>query len=467
MYDPLTFIKYPTSPYIVHSSGLEIIVFPSSLFDEIKRLPESVASAKDFFYQAIYGNWTHVGEESSAMFKTIGVDLARSVPVMVHAKQRDCKRAFDKMIGYCSDWKEVVLFPTVMKVIATTNAFSLVGQQLATNDKWIKAVENYPMAAMIAVFAMSACPRLLRPLVAPLFFLPAVKIQWDIRRMLAPVIRADMEEYLRASNQKEFLRPEKGKVPFTAWLMARHKPGEGTREQLTIDHLLTSFESTPSTAASLYNIVADLAAHPEYVDILRDELATVMKDGKLPLTNLTELKKMDSVMRETFRQTPFALCKRSRVLPPALEPRINTLTQHTVSLYRVLRKPITLSIGPPLPAGSIICVDSHHINNSPDLWPNPEKWDGLRFYKLRQLPGNENRHQFVSTGADAPNWGDGAQACPGRFFANSTIKIALAHILLNYEFKLRDGEGRPKKVSMPNGSWAPDIKAKVLFRSRC
>jgi len=137
-----------------------------------------------------------------------------------------------------------------------------------------------------------------------------------------------------------------------------------------------------------------------------------------------------------------------------------------VVMYRLLLKPIKLSIGPTLPKGSIICVDAHHIHGDPKLWDKPNEYNGMRFLELRKQLGNESRYQFASLGSDSPGWGDGSMACPGRFFANSTIKIALAYLLLNYDIKFREGEGKPSKVSLPNGSQAPDLKARFLFRSR-
>jgi cytochrome P450 len=106
------------------------------------------------------------------------------------------------------------------------------------------------------------------------------------------------------------------------------------------------------------------------------------------------------------------------------------------------------------------------INRSPELWEKPEEFDMNRFYNLRQSPGNENRFHFLTTGSDSPGWGDGIQACPGRFFATSTIKITLAHILQNYDIKLREGDYPPKMTPLANGTWAPDTKVTVYFKSR-
>ncbi|KAI9771200.1 MAG: hypothetical protein M1839_002859 [Geoglossum umbratile] len=437
--------KYPDSPYIIKTQGLPYVVFPSSSFDEVKRLPSSVASAQEFFIKIYSGTWTTAGEETTALLRTIGIDLARGIPAKIHSRQEDCKQVIGSTIGHCPQWKELELFWVILKIVAQTNACSLLGRGLGTEPKWVKLVERFPMTVLAGAFAMSALPRWIQPLLAPFIFAPTIKTKWDMKRILAPIIKADMEEYLNSSDKKGLLQLKSdGKVPFTAWLMSRYKPEEATMDQLVKDYVITSFESTPSTAATLYCTLAELAAKPELMDVLREELAEVMKDGKLPETHLGELRKMDSVMREASRTNPFSL----------------------LVLYRLLQKPVKLSIGPTIPKGSIICVDAHHIHGSPKLWENPETYNGMRFHELRKQPGNENRYQFASLGSDAPGWGDGSMACPGRMFANNTIKIALSHILLNYDIKFRDGEGKPSRTSLPNGSQSPDLKAKFLFRSR-
>jgi gliotoxin biosynthesis cytochrome P450 monooxygenase len=108
-------------------------------------------------------------------------------------------------------------------------------------------------------------------------------------------------------------------------------------------------------------------------------------------------------------------------------------------------------------------VDIHHINNSGELFEGPTQYDPVRFLKKRASPGAEHRHQFVSTSAADPNFGDGTQACPGRFWANNTIKVCLTHVLRTYSVKL-EGK-RPLPFSMPNGSWVPDMEATLLFQS--
>ncbi|KAI9751189.1 MAG: hypothetical protein M4579_006168 [Chaenotheca gracillima] len=239
---------YPHTPYLVQASGVTYVVFPATAWDEIKRLPQSVASTQEFFRIMLYGDYTNIGTETDALIKTIGVDLARGVPLKVHRRQQDCQKAFDTTIGHCPEWKPVTILMAMFNIIATMNACSFVGRELGESDTWVKTVQRFP-------------------------------------------------------------------------------------------------------------------------------------------------------------------------------------------------------------------IDPKH-------WEKPDVYDDLRHFNLRHKDGNDSRHLFVTTGPDSPNFGDGTQSCPGRLFASSTIKIALTYMLLNYDIKLKDGEGRPKKVSMPNGSWAPDFKADVLFKSR-
>ena len=107
---------------------------------------------------------------------------------------------------------------------------------------------------------------------------------------------------------------------------------------------------------------------------------------------------------------------------------------------------ITLSDGTHLPTGTNIEVPAYTIQMDPSVIPNPEKFDGFRFYNIRQSSAEEaNRNQFVTVSMDSLNFGYGKHACPGRFFASNELKVILANILLRYDIALEDPEaGRYK-----------------------
>ena len=206
------------------------------------------------------------------------------------------------------------------------------------------------MAVAIPSILVSYVPIPLRPLFKPVLFLPALWIRSRMKKRLTPIVKADMQEYENSENKKALLGPRnKGKVQMTGWLMSRYRdPSKKTDVQALLnDHIATIFESTPSSAGTLFFIMGELAADPKLAEILRQELLDVAPGGRLPQTHLNELRKMDSVMRESARVNPFSYRKCSNKFP---KPYIRKLifnysrslpqTPHT---HQTLRRPGTPS----------------------------------------------------------------------------------------------------------------------------
>jgi cytochrome P450 len=159
-------------------------------------------------------------------------------------------------------------------------------------------------------------------------------------------------------------------------------------------------------------------------------------------------------------------------------------------------KPIDLSDGTHLPPGTSLLTPLAGISLDERYFPDPEVFDGLRFWKQQSpaptrsssptpitrspsstipssatTPSSQppnlttSKHQFTSIGDADQNFGLGKHACPGRFFAAQEIKVILSYLLLHYEIKLRDGEGRPRPVVFMMTK-SPSQTAEVLFRRR-
>ena len=73
-----------------------------------------------------------------------------------------------------------------------------------------------------------------------------------------------------------------------------------------------------------------------------------------------------------------------------------------------------------IPAGTLVGVNPVFTHHMPEIWPEPEKFDPMRFTDEAQRA----RHRF----AWVP-FGGGRRRCPGAAFAHMEIDIALRTIL--------------------------------------
>lgn len=90
----------------------------------------------------------------------------------------------------------------------------------------------------------------------------------------------------------------------------------------------------------------------------------------------------------------------------------------------------------------------------PSLVPNPETFDGFRSYSNRLQPRESTRHLMVSTDKNHLYFGNGKQACPGRFFAANEIKMIIVRFLM--EFDIRFGDGEEKRWGHERRNWTVD-----------
>lgn len=120
-----------------------------------------------------------------------------------------------------------------------------------------------------------------------------------------------------------------------------------------------------------------------------------------------------------------------------------------------------------IPKGTTIMVSTCDVLDD-SIWSNGDKFDGYRYFNLRQKPDssvNSASYNFTSTSPHHFSFGHGSQACPGRFFASYMQKILLCHVVLKYDLS----------VTIPEeGAWFqrahthvahPGLKAHVTRRN--
>lgn len=123
---------------------------------------------------------------------------------------------------------------------------------------------------------------------------------------------------------------------------------------------------------------------------------------------------------DQLQQTRMVLEESLRIYPPAYV------------FTREAAENLTFA-GAIIPAGSILTIMPYILHRHPDYWPEPEKFNPLRFGDIKNRPDR---------GAYLP-FGDGQRICIGRSFAYLEAKIVLAGLIGRYQFVLVDNKPVP------------------------
>lgn len=450
--------KYPDSPYILPSSP-PLVILPISVINEVRNLPEDKASfIKDV--QRMFAT-KHTGVESGgyALVQSVKISLTRHIASTLDDLQDEVRYSFDKEFGTCEDWTPITVYSKMARIIALLSGRVFVGRPLSREEEWIQATIMFTFYCHQAKDAINAYPEWARGIAA--YFSPEVKRVWEFKnrgaKLLQPILDAQMAKTGKEKIHRDDSEDEQG--TFISWML-NFTNEDQRRDPLILanNQMGLSMAAIHSTTTTVTAIIYDLAAHPEYIQPLQDEIQQIInEDGQdvngngfmhLKKESMSKLWKLDSFMKESQRLTP----------------------THLPTNVRITTAPLTLSTGHTLPTGTRFGFAAYAIHHSPIFSSSAAsrpvtEFDGFRFYKLRKIPGNENKHQFVVTSSDSLNFGHGNHACPGRFFASNEIKIVLIELLRNWDFRFLEGNGRPENV-LRGLVCGPDTKGMMELRRR-
>ena len=181
-----------------------------------------------------------------------------------------------------------------------------VGPSLNRSREWLDMTERFATDVMVGGEKLKTWKPFLRPIAQ--YLIPEVRrIRTDHEeayRLLYPV--------LRTRAQPEAKEHSKRSNDMIQWIQTRAEAKQDRsvdyREQANIQ-LLTATAAIHTTRLAIIHALFDLAAYPTHVQPLREELRDVLHDnaGVLTKQSLTQLKKLDSFMKESQRLSPASL----------------------------------------------------------------------------------------------------------------------------------------------------------------
>src|ERR1700712_1303442 len=196
---------------------------------------------------------------------------------------------------------------------------------------------------------------------------------------------------------------------FSQLCHATHEDGALLTTQDIVDHMSFLMMAAHDTlTSSLTSFVGELAANPEWQQKLRDEVTGLGIDANDPssLDNLEKMPLSEMAFKEALR----------------LKPPVPSMPRRAVREFPFK--------GYAIPAGTAVGVNPLFTHHMAEIWPDPDKFDPMRFSDEAQ----RNRHRF----AWVP-FGGGAHMCLGLHFAYMQAKCFARHFLQNLSVSLEPG----------------------------
>ncbi|KAF7884731.1 uncharacterized protein EAF02_005067 [Botrytis sinoallii] len=234
-------------------------------------------------------------------------------------------------------WTQLRSFTMAKKVIIAANSLTFFGEELSNNSEFLSAVLDYPEDLIITAEVLRFTPDFLAPLPVDCieFFVDAnsPKNEWSAQKIV--------------------------QVIMGIWFAAVHQP-----------------------ALSIVYALEDLREHPEYVGLLRAELAEMLSANE---ENLDSLLLLDSFLKESSRHHP----------------------SDSISVRRKVLQPFTFSDGTCLLPGDVACIPLQAIMRDSTYYSDSLTFNAFRFIDENRT---KNLSNFVDTSSTYPLWGLGKHA---------------------------------------------------------
>lgn len=135
------------------------------------------------------------------------------------------------------------------------------------------------------------------------FFIPELRTVWDCNRRARDIIAPILADRVVREKNRDFKKP----LDSVEWFRDdTNDPKDKNDPELhALMQLLIGALSVNTTTQLITNSIFNLATHPEYVPILREEISNTLREagGKWTMESMAQLQKVDSFIKETLRHS--------------------------------------------------------------------------------------------------------------------------------------------------------------------
>jgi len=411
-----------------------IVATGSKHLEDLYKAPDNVLSFMDAFVELLQPDYTLGPNLNKNPYHVpiVRLQLTQALPLLVPEVHDEVVMACNEFIPITEEWQSVRVMATMMKVVSRASNRIFVGLPLCRNTDYVDLNVQFTIDVIKTASILRMFPDFLKPIVNSLISVLPKRIEHGLRH-LAPIIHARRQEREQKGHEKP--------LDFLTWIMDEAKGEETTDRNLTLRILIINFTAIHTSSTTFVHAFYYLAAFPEYMQPLREEVEEVVKSEGWTKAGLDRMHKLDSFIKESQRLNPIS----------------NFL------ITRVAVNDFTFSDGITIPRGTFLSASAHNAHSNDKVYEDPLRFDGFRFSKMRER--SVKKVGMVSSSPDHLSFGHGRHVCPGRHFAACELKLMFAHIVTTYDVKLEIEGVRPPDMWFMT-SCIPNPNANVLFRKR-
>ncbi|KAK7038539.1 cytochrome P450 [Favolaschia claudopus] len=434
--------KYPGGVFKVPLVNQWLVILNGrELSEDLKKAPDDCLSMPSAINSMLHMEYT-MGKEQYQdpyHFGVVRNTMTRNIGLGFPDMRDETIAAFQDLLPATDDWSASPAMENVIAIVSRISNRFFVGMKCRDPD-YIKVTSEFTIKVTQDTAWLHGLPEFIKPLAESLFGHLETHTTAAMNH-LQPIL-----EYRLEMDDKYGPNWPNGDRPndMISWLIdgARGHPMRRNIRSLSCTMLNVNFGALHTITQGVLHALYTLAAHLQYVEPLREEIESVVEAEGWTKAAIDKMVKLDSFLKESARYEPGT----------------------AVNVLRRALKDYTLSNGVTLPAGTLIGLPIMAQQHDEQIYENGDSFDPFRYARMKETAEEGSNIQMTTTSTDFLLFGLGRRACPGRFLAVTELKLIMSHILLNYDFKVKDGVRPDNTWIAVAGSANPT--AEVLFRKR-